>query len=139
MIQAECHTFDDKYVVQFNAAPWFEEADAQSIILLAGRQWVAMRERAGRRGSPSTFSRRNTAPEQITLPWMLELAALVRTGATFPAPIGVLTQETPPTRSLNERARTGCPGHLWGWRLPSLHPNSKAGLYRVDFGRAISG
>jgi hypothetical protein len=41
MIEAECHTFDDKYVVQFDATPWFEEADAQSIILLAGRQWVA--------------------------------------------------------------------------------------------------
>jgi hypothetical protein len=35
-----------------------------------------MRERAGRRGSPSTFSRRNTAPEQITLPWMLEVCPL---------------------------------------------------------------
>ena len=39
-----------------------------------------MRERAGRRGSPSTFCRRNTAPEQITLPWMLELSPLMRTG-----------------------------------------------------------
>jgi hypothetical protein len=41
MIRAECHTFDDKYVVQFDATPWFEQADAQSIILLAGRQWTA--------------------------------------------------------------------------------------------------
>jgi hypothetical protein len=32
---------DDKYVVQFDATPWFEQADAQSIILLAGRQWSA--------------------------------------------------------------------------------------------------
>jgi hypothetical protein len=41
MIRAECHTLDDKYVVQFDATPWFEQADAGSIILLAGRQWVA--------------------------------------------------------------------------------------------------
>jgi hypothetical protein len=30
--------------------------------------------------SPRTFYRRNIAPDQITLPWMLELPALVRTG-----------------------------------------------------------
>ena len=41
MIQAKCHTVDDKCVVEFDATPWFEQADAQSIILLAGRRWAA--------------------------------------------------------------------------------------------------
>jgi hypothetical protein len=41
MIRAECHTVDDKCVVQFDATPWFEQADAQSIIMLAGRDWSA--------------------------------------------------------------------------------------------------
>jgi hypothetical protein len=41
MIRAECHTVDDKYVVQFDATPWFEQADAQSIVMLAGRDWSA--------------------------------------------------------------------------------------------------
>jgi hypothetical protein len=103
------------------------------------RNPVSWFEGVGGRGGEHSHQQRRQPPMPGYLPWMLELAALVRTGATFPAPIGVLTQETPPTRPLNERARTGCPGHLWGWRLPSLHPNSKAGLYRLDFGRAISG
>jgi hypothetical protein len=47
--------------------------------------------------------------------WMLELAALVSTGVTFPAPIGVLTQQTPPTRPLNETRTAGAPllGRTW--------------------------
>lgn len=41
MIRAECHTIDDKRMVQFDATPWFERADAQTIVLLAQRNWVA--------------------------------------------------------------------------------------------------
>jgi hypothetical protein len=41
MIRAECHTVDNKYVVEFDATPWFEQADAESIVNLAGRDWSA--------------------------------------------------------------------------------------------------
>ena len=41
MIRTERHTVDDSRIVQFDATPWFEQADAQSIILLAGRNWTA--------------------------------------------------------------------------------------------------
>jgi len=41
MIRAECHTVDDKYVVEFDATPWFEQADAESIVNLARRDWSA--------------------------------------------------------------------------------------------------
>jgi|SRR5256885_2416506 hypothetical protein len=41
MIRAECHTPDNHRMVQFDATPWFEEADAQTIVLRAGRDWVA--------------------------------------------------------------------------------------------------
>jgi hypothetical protein len=41
MIRAECHTLDNERMVEFDATPWFEEADAQSIVLLARRDWIA--------------------------------------------------------------------------------------------------
>jgi len=42
------------------------------------RTWAVIDDPVNR--SPRTFYRRNIGPEQITLPWMLELPALVRTG-----------------------------------------------------------
>jgi hypothetical protein len=39
MIRTECHTVDDVMRVEFDATPWFEEADEQSILALAGRDW----------------------------------------------------------------------------------------------------
>jgi hypothetical protein len=42
------------------------------------RDWAVIDHSVNR--SPSTFSRRNIAPKQITLPWMLELSPLMRTG-----------------------------------------------------------
>jgi hypothetical protein len=42
------------------------------------RDWAVINRSVNR--SPSTFSRRNIAPEQTTLPWMLELSPLMRTG-----------------------------------------------------------
>jgi hypothetical protein len=39
MIRAECHTADDAMTVEFDATPWFEEADADSIVLLAQQDW----------------------------------------------------------------------------------------------------
>lgn len=38
MIRAECRTADDR-VVEFDATPWFEQADAETIVLLARRGW----------------------------------------------------------------------------------------------------
>jgi hypothetical protein len=40
-IHAECHTVDNRLVVEFDATPWFEEADPDSIVLLARRDWIA--------------------------------------------------------------------------------------------------
>jgi hypothetical protein len=39
MIHAQCHTADEKMNVMFDAAPWFSEADAESIIRLARQGW----------------------------------------------------------------------------------------------------
>ena len=39
MIRAECHTADDAMTVEFDATPWFEEADADSVVLLARQDW----------------------------------------------------------------------------------------------------
>jgi hypothetical protein len=41
MIRAECHTLDNKRMVEFDATPWFEDADAQTSALLARRDWIA--------------------------------------------------------------------------------------------------
>jgi hypothetical protein len=38
MIRAECRTADDRSI-EFDATPWFEEADDQTIGLLAGHDW----------------------------------------------------------------------------------------------------
>ena len=42
------------------------------------RTWAVIDDPVNR--SPRTFYRRNIAPEQTTLPWMLELSPLMRTG-----------------------------------------------------------
>ena len=39
MIRAECHTADDALTVEFDATPWLEEADADSIVLLSQQDW----------------------------------------------------------------------------------------------------
>ena len=39
MIRAECHSADDAVTVEFDATPWFEEADADSVLLLARQDW----------------------------------------------------------------------------------------------------
>ena len=39
MIRAECHTADDAMSVDFDATPWFREADADTIVLLARQGW----------------------------------------------------------------------------------------------------
>lgn len=39
MIRAECHTVDDALTVDFDATPWLEEADADSVVLLSRRDW----------------------------------------------------------------------------------------------------
>ena len=41
MIHAECHTADDAMGVEFDATPWFEEAEPDIILLLAERDWSA--------------------------------------------------------------------------------------------------
>ena len=39
MIRATCHTVDDALTVEFDATPWFEEADPVSIVHIAGQGW----------------------------------------------------------------------------------------------------
>jgi uncharacterized membrane protein len=39
MVHAQCHTADEKMSVTFDAAPWFSETDAESIIHLAQQGW----------------------------------------------------------------------------------------------------
>jgi hypothetical protein len=39
MIQAECHAADNARTIEFDATPWFEVADVESIVHLAGRNW----------------------------------------------------------------------------------------------------
>jgi hypothetical protein len=39
MIRAECHTADNALAITFDATPWFEEADAPSIVSVARKDW----------------------------------------------------------------------------------------------------
>jgi hypothetical protein len=41
MIRARCHTVDEAKAVEFDATPWFQEADADTIVLLARQDWSA--------------------------------------------------------------------------------------------------
>jgi hypothetical protein len=40
MIHATCHTADNVRCLEFDATPWFREADVPSIIDLAHRGWA---------------------------------------------------------------------------------------------------
>jgi hypothetical protein len=42
MIRALCHTADNALALEFDATPWFREADAQSILQLAGQGWSSV-------------------------------------------------------------------------------------------------
>src|SRR3954464_1891290 len=39
VIRATCHTVDDALTVEFDATPWFQEADPASILHVAGQGW----------------------------------------------------------------------------------------------------
>jgi hypothetical protein len=39
VIRATCHTVDDALTVEFDATPWFREADPASILHVAGQGW----------------------------------------------------------------------------------------------------
>jgi hypothetical protein len=39
MIRAECHAADNARTIEFDATPWFESADVESIVRLARRDW----------------------------------------------------------------------------------------------------
>ena len=41
MISATCHTADNVRCLEFDATPWFSEADASSIVDLAERGWAS--------------------------------------------------------------------------------------------------
>jgi len=41
MIHATCHTADNVRCIEFDATPWFSEADAPSIVDLARRGWAS--------------------------------------------------------------------------------------------------
>jgi hypothetical protein len=42
MIWASCHTADNALALEFDATPWFREADAQSILHLAEQGWSSV-------------------------------------------------------------------------------------------------
>jgi hypothetical protein len=42
MIRASCHTADNALALEFDATPWFREADPQSILHLAGQGWSSV-------------------------------------------------------------------------------------------------
>ncbi|MBB3021337.1 hypothetical protein FHR70_004433 [Microvirga lupini] len=42
MIRASCHTADNALALEFDATPWFCEADPQSILHLAGQDWSSV-------------------------------------------------------------------------------------------------
>jgi hypothetical protein len=56
MIRASCHTADNARAVEFDATPWFREADPQSILHLSEQGWSsvfvadALETRAGYEG-----------------------------------------------------------------------------------------
>jgi hypothetical protein len=39
VIHASCHTADNAMSLEFDATPWFDEADADSILLVAKQGW----------------------------------------------------------------------------------------------------
>jgi hypothetical protein len=42
MIRASCHTADNFLALEFDATPWFREADPQSILHLAKQGWSSV-------------------------------------------------------------------------------------------------
>ena len=42
MIRASCHTADNAFALEFDATPWFREADPQSILHLADHDWSSV-------------------------------------------------------------------------------------------------
>ena len=42
MIRASCHTADNALSLEFDATPWFREADHQSILHLAAQDWSSV-------------------------------------------------------------------------------------------------
>ena len=42
MIRASCHTADNALVLEFDATPWFREADPQSLLHLAAQDWSSV-------------------------------------------------------------------------------------------------
>jgi hypothetical protein len=39
MIRAECHAADNARSIEFDSTPWFQEADAESIVHIAAQDW----------------------------------------------------------------------------------------------------
>jgi hypothetical protein len=42
MIRASCHTADNALALEFDATPWFREADPRSILYLAEQGWSSV-------------------------------------------------------------------------------------------------
>ncbi|PVE21564.1 hypothetical protein DC522_25820 [Microvirga sp. KLBC 81] len=42
MIRASCHTADNALVLEFDATPWFRQAESQSILHLAAQGWSSV-------------------------------------------------------------------------------------------------
>jgi hypothetical protein len=42
MIRASCHTADNALALEFDATPWFREADSQTILHLAEQDWSSV-------------------------------------------------------------------------------------------------
>jgi hypothetical protein len=53
VIRATCHTVDDALTVEFDATPWFQEADPTGIMHVAGQGWCSVRIADGLEKRPS--------------------------------------------------------------------------------------
>lgn len=42
MIRASCHTADNRFALEFDATPWFQEADPESILHLVRQGWSSV-------------------------------------------------------------------------------------------------
>jgi DNA-binding transcriptional MocR family regulator len=125
MIHATCHTADNVRCIEFDATPWFSEADTPSIIDLAQRGWAStaiadslerrrgyerlhdLVEYAAKRNAPLAFQM--GVPAQDAFPFKLwsrivtrETRRVAAAPVTYPDPRG--------DPELRRRSRL-----TWGW------------------------
>lgn len=69
MIHATCHTADNVSCIEFDATPWFSEADAPSIVDLARRKWTQSRSSTDEDTNACTISLSTRQSDCNRNPW----------------------------------------------------------------------